>query len=164
MQERERTLPRERQAAAAQIAALEQQIRELTRQVKDLQQELADRDERVAEQRVRTALQGPPKVTERDPMPTFRAPERDDREWAWSRVRDALVKQYSLPVGMLDRLHAEGRLYASQQGHAVWLHQDEGGTVTGATLEREDVALAPGSREGWFGATLPAREGPGNQR
>src|SRR5947209_3635680 len=103
MQERERTLPRERDTTTtAQIAALEQQVQELTHQVKDLQQELANRDERLADLRYTQHRPG------NTPMPPFRAPGRDDREWG--RVRETLVKQHSLPASTVDRLYAEGRL------------------------------------------------------
>ena len=73
-------------------------------------------------------------------------------EARWPVLRDRLLKQTYLPSPLIDRLYAEGLLYADVQGHAVFIERDAAGAIAGAIqrdeagqyqrLERSDEAAA----------------------
>ena len=70
------------------------------------------------------------KVAEIPPV-KFTPPEPIRGEWG--KVRDNLTTTKKLPAKLVDRLHDEGLIYASEGGKLICLHKDFDGKVTGAT-------------------------------
>jgi len=70
----------------------------------------------------------------------FRQPEADERQWP--QVRAYLTEQRAIPRGLVDELHAEGKVYAAthtdRAGHehvnAIFLTHDVEGRAVGASL------------------------------
>lgn len=74
----------------------------------------------------------------------------------WGEVRDYLTTTQKLPAKLVDRLHDEGLIYASEGGKLICLHRDFDGRVTGATTidpksDRHQGDLIKGSSRtgGW---------------
>jgi hypothetical protein len=86
------------------------------------------------------------------PQQSFQAPTPHEEKWG--QVRDNLVRQRRLPNPLVDRLHRDGLVYADEQGNAVFLRRDWGGSVTGAGLHepdgRESLAIGTRRSQGWF--------------
>ncbi len=78
-------------------------------------------------------------VARHEPLP-FRQPEADERRWP--QVRAYLTEQRAIPRGIVDELHAQGKVYAathtdrSGRAHvnAVFLTHDAEGHAVGASL------------------------------
>jgi len=78
-------------------------------------------------------------VARNEPIP-FRQPEADER--CWPQVRAYLVEQRAIPRGIVDELHAEGKVYAAthtdragrEHVNAVFLTHDAEGRAVGASL------------------------------
>jgi Plasmid recombination enzyme len=71
------------------------------------------------------------------PAPQFAAPVPDERHW--QRVRAHLADDLGLPIGLLQRLHQQGLVYADAMGDAIFRQRDllsQG--VTGACRMGED--------------------------
>jgi len=99
--------------------------------------------------------------------PPFRPPPAEEDRWG--QVRAYLTEERGLPGKVVDRLHAQGDIYAGvQRGHvhAVFLCRDEAGTPTGAVLRGVESGsaykgLAAGSLRGagFFGVDAPGAPG-----
>jgi Plasmid recombination enzyme len=77
-------------------------------------------------------------------------PERD----RWSEVKDYLTNTRQLPAKLIERLHDEGLIYASESGKLICLQRDFEERVTGATsidLNSADCQSVDGSNltSGW---------------
>jgi len=78
-------------------------------------------------------------VARNEPIP-FQQPEADERRWP--QVRAYLVEQRAIPRGIIDELHAEGKVYAAthtdrsgrEHVNAVFLTHDAEGHAVGASL------------------------------
>jgi len=78
-------------------------------------------------------------VARNEPLP-FRQPEADERRWP--QVRAYLTEQRAIPRGIVDELHAEGKVYAAthtdrsgrEHVNAVFLTHDAEGHAVGASL------------------------------
>jgi len=78
-------------------------------------------------------------VARHEPLP-FRQPEADERRWP--QVRAYLMEQRAIPSGIVDELHAEGKMYAAthtdrsgrEHVNAVFLTHDAEGRAVGASL------------------------------
>ena len=78
-------------------------------------------------------------VARNEPLP-FRQPEADEHRWP--QVRAYLTEQRAIPAGIVDELHAEGKVYAAthtdragrEHVNAVFLTHDGEGHAIGASL------------------------------
>jgi len=78
-------------------------------------------------------------VARNEPLP-FRQPEADERRWP--QVRAYLTEQRAIPRGLVDELHAEGKVYAAthtdrsgrEHVNAVFITHDAEGRAVGASL------------------------------
>ncbi len=91
--------------------------------------------------------------------PAFRAPTPD--EGRWPQVRNYLVEQRQLPVGLVNDLHERGAIYADHRSNAVFIREGADGQAVGVSLRgtmpgSDFKGLALGSRrdEGHFSFTI----------
>jgi Plasmid recombination enzyme len=98
-------------------------------------------------------LNSPAKILASIPPANFIPP--DPIRGEWGEVRDYLTSTKKLPAKLVDRLHDEGLIYASEN-KLICLHKDFDGRVTGATsidtsTERVSGELVEGSNRtsGW---------------
>jgi Plasmid recombination enzyme len=99
-------------------------------------------------------LNSPAKILAETPPAKFIPPAQLRGEWG--KVREYLTTTKKLPSKLVDRLHDEGLIYASEEGKLICLHKDFDGRVTGATgidskLARHQGDLIEGSSltSGW---------------
>jgi hypothetical protein len=76
-------------------------------------------------------LNNPAKILAETPPARFIPPAPIRGEWG--ELRDYLTNTKKLPAKLVDRLHDEGLIYASEGGQLICLHKDFDGRVTGAT-------------------------------
>jgi hypothetical protein len=99
-------------------------------------------------------LNSPAKLLASIPPANFIPP--DPIRGEWGEVRDYLTSTKKLPSKLVDRLHDEGLIYASEGGQLICLHKDFDGRLMGATsidtsTERISGELVEGSNRtsGW---------------